>query len=392
MTRCRVRAAAVTLGALLSMPLVSIGPALAALLAVQQRSVFHVVLASFSVLAAVFAGLTIARAWHAKRALAPPLLSIACLAALCVLLALTVLRPLAPPSMPPRGGDLVAGRAGERLALRHEEGVGRSQLPPLILIHGGPGGPNGWTRDTMERLARDGHDVWTYDQLGTGGSARLEDPEGYSVARHVADLDTVRRRTGADEVILVGHSWGATLASHYVISHRARVAGLVLVAPGPIRPIADADFRDTDVLASARHAETGPRYTLWRLLMDVDPSAARAFLPDAEGDAHRRRVLATRTRECGDAPSIRSASGAGFYSHVMTLRSLRAAPDIRGDLESLDVPSVVVRGSCDGLASKPASEAARLLGAPLITVRNGGHDVVGLTREAAIEAIARLAA
>ncbi|WP_317986001.1 hypothetical protein [Streptomyces sp. 5-10] len=49
-------------------------------------------------------------------------------------------------------------------------------------------------------------------------------PTGYTVARQVADLEAARRRIGANRVVLLGSSWGATLAAEYMAAHQLTVA------------------------------------------------------------------------------------------------------------------------------------------------------------------------
>ncbi|MEV4356383.1 alpha/beta fold hydrolase [Nonomuraea sp. NPDC049625] len=57
-------------------------------------------------------------------------------------------------------------------------------------------------------LAAAGFDVYAYDQLGAGRSTRLSDVTGYTVARHVADLEAIRRTIGADRIVIVGQRTG----------------------------------------------------------------------------------------------------------------------------------------------------------------------------------------
>lgn len=105
-------------------------------------------------------------------------------------------------------------------------------IDPVILCHGGPG-----LWDTLEDvaglLADRGLAVYRWDQRGCGRSERRGP---YSVARSVADLDAVRAHFGLDTVTLLGHSWGARLALHYVLAHPERVTRLVYVSGTGIGP------------------------------------------------------------------------------------------------------------------------------------------------------------
>jgi pimeloyl-ACP methyl ester carboxylesterase len=82
-----------------------------------------------------------------------------------------------------------------------------------------------------------GFDVYAYDQIGAGRSARLADVKAYTVARHVADLEAIRTTIGAEKIVLIGNSWGGTLAANYLAAHpeHGGQAGLVVSHAGTRR-------------------------------------------------------------------------------------------------------------------------------------------------------------
>jgi proline iminopeptidase len=96
---------------------------------------------------------------------------------------------------------------------------------PVIACHGGPGLWDMFASlaSTLAGEIR----VIRWDQRGCGRSERRGP---YSVARSVADLDTVRAGCGLDRAVLLGHSWGATLALRYALDHPDRVSALVYVS------------------------------------------------------------------------------------------------------------------------------------------------------------------
>lgn len=84
---------------------------------------------------------------------------------------------------------------------------------------------------TIGQLARLGHDVYVYDQVGAGFSSRLDNPEGYTVARDVQDLAEIRGVIGAPRVVLIGHSYGAAVATYYAARYPDHVSKLILSSP-----------------------------------------------------------------------------------------------------------------------------------------------------------------
>jgi proline iminopeptidase len=103
-------------------------------------------------------------------------------------------------------------------------GAGRGV--PLIACHGGPGlwDMFGSLADSLTDSLTGRVRVIRWDQRGCGRSERRGP---YSVARSVADLDSVRAGYGLDRAVVLGHSWGATLALRYALDHPDRVSALI---------------------------------------------------------------------------------------------------------------------------------------------------------------------
>jgi|GEM_PF-4001712 len=106
-----------------------------------------------------------------------------------------------PNDLPVEDGFITAAD-GARLYYRR---VGRGR-PVAIYLHGGPGGTmyNGGCE--MAPLARD-HPLILYDQRGGGRSETVSEAARLELAKHVADLEAIRRHFGLERVALIGLSW-----------------------------------------------------------------------------------------------------------------------------------------------------------------------------------------
>lgn len=112
----------------------------------------------------------------------------------------------------------------------HSEVFGDPSNPVTIVLHGGPGADYDYLL-TLKPLASDYFLVF-YDQRGTGLSPRVPN-EQLTVDTYIADLDAFVEHFGKGKrVHLIGHSWGAMLASAYVGKHPEKVDKLVLAEPG----------------------------------------------------------------------------------------------------------------------------------------------------------------
>jgi proline iminopeptidase len=93
--------------------------------------------------------------------------------------------------------------------------VGAGPGIPLLVLHGGPGGTScGYS--ALEPLASE-RPVIRYDQLGTGRSGRPDELSLWTVERFVEELHVVRGALGLEQMHLLGHSWGGSLAAAYVL-------------------------------------------------------------------------------------------------------------------------------------------------------------------------------
>jgi proline iminopeptidase len=125
----------------------------------------------------------------------------------------------------------------------HAETMGEDGKPVIIVMHGGPGGDY---RNLLPiaPLARDYHLVF-YDQRMTGLSSRKFEGT-ITLKSFFDDLDAFVDHYGKGaKVILLGHSWGAMMASGYIGMHPAKVDKIVMIEPGILRPDLSQEFLDS---------------------------------------------------------------------------------------------------------------------------------------------------
>jgi pimeloyl-ACP methyl ester carboxylesterase len=128
---------------------------------------------------------------------------------------------------PPVEGIDVAGAGGVRLAVRVHDAPSTAATG-LLLHHGLASSQRIWDL-MLPRLTRRFR-VVTYDARGHGRSAKPS--SGYGFDPIVADARAVIRAAGLRRPIVVGHSWGATVALELAARHPRAVRGAVLVDGG----------------------------------------------------------------------------------------------------------------------------------------------------------------
>ncbi|MBB5135600.1 proline iminopeptidase [Thermocatellispora tengchongensis] len=271
---------------------------------------------------------------------------------------------------------------GSRIAYARTPAQGERRDTPVILVHGGPGAPDAEPSPLAPALATAGFEVYAYHQVGAGLSSRLSDVRGYTIARHVADLDAVRAAIGADRVVLAGESWGGQLIAAYLAAHPDRVARAVVASPGTMwspafpdnRKMTEGGLRDQN-----RALWDHPRLLLGAALIEVaGPRAAHALLPDEAMDGEFESLVGELDMRagCPGRPLRVPPSGLGFWANVMTTRDALQVADPRPALRRVAVPVLVLRGSCDYLAPEVAREYADVLPNAVFRVIDGsGHAI-----------------
>jgi len=100
---------------------------------------------------------------------------------------------------------------------------------PLLVIHGGPGFSHHYLLPLVE-LARE-RPVVFYDQLDSGNSERPGVHANWTVERFVSEVDAVREALALERVLVLGSSWGGTVAAEYAMTRPSGLAALVLASP-----------------------------------------------------------------------------------------------------------------------------------------------------------------
>ncbi|MFI6548384.1 alpha/beta fold hydrolase [Streptomyces prunicolor] len=243
-------------------------------------------------------------------------------------------------------------------------GRGTSGTTPLVLCHGGPG-----LWDMFEDVAgmlNSRATVVRWDQRGCGRSAPCAGP--WTTDRFVADLDAVRRHFALERTVLLGHSWGASLALNYALAHPDRVAALIYVSGTGIGP--DADWHggyEANLLA--RLGENPQRLARWREL--PGESRERAVLQWSADFADRERAIEHAERMADPWFPINFPCNKALNAEA---RRTAGTPTLYAACQALDLPVLIVDGERDIRPRSAVDSLERALPrVRRVTLPNAGH-------------------
>jgi len=130
----------------------------------------------------------------------------------------------------------------------HAESFGNPANPVIIFLHGGPGGDYRSLLALTKRYngysLTDDYFLVYWDQRGTGLSQR-HNKDVLTTDVYVSDLNAlIDRYSQGRKVFLIGESWGGMFATKYINTYPQRVAGAVLIEPGPMDAVTMERLKD----------------------------------------------------------------------------------------------------------------------------------------------------
>lgn len=276
----------------------------------------------------------------------------------------------------PAAGRMVEA-GGARL---HVLESGRADRPAVVLIHGANGAVGDWAGVTA--LLRDRFRVLAIDRPGHGYSTR-PGPGPWTATEQAATIRAGLKALKVERPILVGFSWGGTVATAMALDHPEEVAGVVT---------SGAPFADWTTGVNIAY-----RLPTWPV---IGPAFAHGLAPlagKALGDAWAAPAFAPErpTESFAKAPwplALRSATYLANAEDIAGLSDFLAIQKKR--YPEFKPPIAILHGDGDQVVSLSihAEYTAGVIPGAVLQVEKGAGHMIPYTRpEAIAAAVERLA-
>ena len=271
---------------------------------------------------------------------------------------------------------------GTRLHFVHVPAPAEPALPPIVFLHGASANLND-AMVPLRPLLEGRAEMLFVDRPGHGWSSRGPDNETpHGQARTIAAL---MDRLAISRAIIVGHSFGSTIAATFALDFPERTAGLVFQAPAShpwpggetswyysltAMPLVGRLFAETVATLAAR--------------LRIDGAVDCVFSPNRTPDLYlKKAAIALLLRP--SAFRANAVDVAGLHGHVV-----KVAPRYR----DIRTPSVVISGDRDTVVYEEIHSVGLgrdIPGAELIWVHNMGHKPDWIAPELTAAAIEKVA-
>lgn len=268
------------------------------------------------------------------------------------------------------------------------ETTGAADGIPAVYLHGGPGSGC----QPAHRLLFDPSRFRAvlFDQRGAGRSTPARSREANTTAHLIADMERLRTHFGFERWLVVGGSWGATLALAYAEAHPERVLGIVLRATflgtraelewafGTGLSTFYPDLYEDFLSLLTPEERLSPVDSYFRRILDPDVAihapAARAY-----GDTERiLSEVRPATTRLDFSPSSRIPATALMEAHYFSHDSFMTPDQLLANAHRLaGIRGIIVQGRYDLLCPPRTAHALAAIwrDATVQVVDNAGHSL-----------------
>ena len=247
---------------------------------------------------------------------------------------------------------------------------------PVVLIHGNPGSHHDYTLSVFGKLSRS-YQVLAFDRPGHGYSER-SDSVNTTVEVQAEVICAALRKLSIEKPVLVGHSWGGSVALAAAVANQRDLSGIVLLAPAAY-PAVSVEWWSLLPLIPVLG-----KFAVKTLTPLIGPAIVKESLKSAYHPQNVQDDYAQRCAEMWTRPDRVKA----YACDEKTLRaSLKALSE---QYPKIDLPVVIVTGTADRVLdpdkhAHPLQQTLR--NSKLVVLPETGHQLPHTRPDVVISAV-----
>jgi proline-specific peptidase len=239
---------------------------------------------------------------------------------------------------------------------------------PLLVCH--PGGPGASAAEFRDFAGLE--DTFELVLLSPRGSHGSDPAADYALHSYAADLDALREHLGAEQLDLLGFSHGGIVAMKYAAMFGQRVRRLVLAGTLAVW----GDEAEAAMQRSIDSHRDEPWYTEARQAIEEEQAGEFSSVQELIENVQRQAPLYFHRWE-GNEQAGRELFSDFAHSEPLHYFNTVEFPtfDLRGELRTIQAPTLVVVGDDDMIAGPVCADAivGELPDSRLVTIPESGH-------------------
>jgi proline iminopeptidase len=241
---------------------------------------------------------------------------------------------------------------------------------PLLVCH--PGGPGGSAAEFLDFAGLD--DTFQLVLLSPRGSHGSDPGDDYALASYVADVEALREHLGVEQLNLLGFSHGGCVAIAYAAAHGPRVRRLLLVDTLAVW----GDEAEAAMGRAIERRRDEPWFAEAAEAVEEEQAGGFSSVAELIANLQRQIPLYFHRWEGNEKVGLMLAED---FAHTEPLHHFNTVEfptfDLRGDLRTVEAPTLVVVGDDDFICGPACADAIvrELPDARLVTIPESGHFV-----------------
>lgn len=236
----------------------------------------------------------------------------------------------------------------------YETHKGSKDKPTLFFLHGMGGDVDAW-QFVAKPLQAQGYGTIAMDLRGHGYSSHPRTPESYNLSHLVQDIEDILKAEKQEEIILIGHCYGANIALTFTLQNPQMVKKLIVIGASYCPP----PYLKNAILRKGA-ALTTNLATLFSL-----PARKPWHSPYPEGKHHEDYEW---------FGLFRTIWHNSLRSYAQTSRQIENF-NVLKELPKIKVPTLIIAGEKDSIYPLPLSEKLHqeIPNSKLEVIKNANH-------------------